>query len=260
LNQSEFLALLEKYNAGNCTEDELQQMHAYLDDVAKSGEEYIYLSLEDKAGIRESIRSHVFSGLRKEKAVVKKISRRIIGSYIAAASVLLFIAGWYFFATPADQIITIASLSGQTLKHQLPDGSTVWLNDSSVITYNKKFTHNRSIELIKGEVFFDVKKDPAHPFVVLSNDISTTVKGTSFSVKLISRTSDVKVSVVTGRVAISNADDTLEVLFPGERLKYDHQTGKAIKDSVINDEANAWMNGEVLIQNASINEIMQCLE
>lgn len=260
-DQTEFLALLEKYRNGTCTERELKQLEEHLDESAQSGEPYFFSGEEERERVKAVIKEKVFAAIdTKDESQPKKFIWKRLYSYAAAACVLAIISAVYLFS-PKDKMITVASAAGQIIKHELPDGSIVVLNDSSVVSYNSNdFEEKRKISLLRGEAFFEVKKDPAHPFVVASNEINTTVKGTSFSVKLLQQSGNVKVSVLTGRVAVSNAADTLNVLYPNQRLKYDHLSGRAVKDSVSNAEANGWMNGEILMQNASLEEIMQWIE
>ena len=256
-----FLNLLEKYRNGTCTAEELKQIEAYLDEQAHTSEEYFFSDEKEKEDIKASIQQKVFAAIEKQTTAQPKIFvwKRLY-SYAAAACVLAIVTTLYFFSSK-DKIITVASASGQIIKHELPDGSIVVLNDSSVVSYNSNdFEEHRSINLLRGEAFFEVKKDPAHPFVVASNEVNTTVKGTSFSVKLLQQSGNVKVSVVTGRVAVSHAADTLDVLYPGQRLKYNHLSGTAVKDSVSGAEANGWIHGEILMQNASLGEIAQWFE
>jgi transmembrane sensor len=256
-----FWVLLEKYRNNTCTADELKWMEDYLDQLGKAEDGYIFSGEAEKKQTRETIRQNVFATINEERgATIKKFTWKRFYTYAAAACVLAVVSTIYFLS-PKDKMINIASAAGQVMKHQLPDGSVALLNDSSVISYSSNdFKANRKINLVRGEVFFEVKKDPAHPFIVTSNEINTTVKGTSFSVKLLQQSGNVKVSVVTGRVAVSHASDTLDVLYPNQRLKYDHLSGKAIKDSIADAEANGWVNGEILMQNASLEEIAQWFE
>ena len=257
---NEFSALLEKYRNGTCSPAELKRLEDYLDQLAETEQEYVFSDETEKQQIRENIRHNVFAEINtRHTAQLKKITWKRLYMYAAAACIIAAVCT-IFLPAPKDKIITIASAAGQVIKHQLPDGSTVSLNDSSLISYNSNFKTNRKITLLRGEAFFEVKKDAAHPFVVSSNEINTTVKGTSFSVKLLQQSGNIKVSVVTGRVAVSKASDTLDVLYPKQRLKYSHGSGTAIKDSITDEEANGWTNGEILMQNASLEEITQWLE
>ncbi len=74
-------------------------------------------------------------------------------------------------------------------RYVLPDQSVVWLKANARIkvdtqSYKQQF---RTVELIAGEAFFEVQKNPAHPFIVQNGAVQTKVLGTSFSVKPVCR-------------------------------------------------------------------------
>lgn len=70
----------------------------------------------------------------------------------------------------------------------------------------------------------------------------------------------VKVSVATGKVSVSRQKDTLGFLLPQQRLRYDRQSGRSDIDSVLSGEAGGWINGDLLLQNASLGEVIQWLQ
>jgi transmembrane sensor len=251
--------LLDKFNRQACTPEELQELHNWLDEKAAAGEQWSFTSDEEKAQLKLTMQQAVFSTITANTPV-KTIGKYRWMRYAAAAAAILLLTGsvWYLNARPSRMVI--ASMPGKMEKITLPDGSTVWLNDNTEIAYYSNFTGNRTIELTKGEAFFEVKKDATHPFTVQSNDVQTTVKGTSFSVKMIDRTGDIKVSVVTGKVLVHNQQDTLGLLVPRQRLRFIHRSHAAAIDSVQAGEANAWMQGELFLQNASLNEVIQWLQ
>jgi ferric-dicitrate binding protein FerR (iron transport regulator) len=259
MNQQQHIdQLLEKFRRNACTANELQELYNWLDIKAAAGEEYPF-SDEEKEQLKNRMREAVFASVMA-KTPVKTINRFRWIKYAAACAGILLIGSAIVYFMNRPHIITIAAAPGKIEKTVLPDGSTVWLNDNSSVTYNSNFSHHRTIQLEKGEAFFEVKKDAAHPFTVQSKEVSTTVKGTSFSVKMIERSGDIKVSVVTGKVLVHKQLDTLGYLLPGQRLRFAKQQGKATIDVVQNGEANAWVKGELFLQNASLNEVIQWLQ
>ena len=259
MNQQQHIdQLLEKFRRNACTPDELQELQNWLDTKAMAGEEYSF-SDEEKIKIKNRIRDAVFASVMA-KAPVKTINRFRWIKYAAACAVIVLTGSIVAYLLNRPHFITISAAPGKIEKAVLPDGSTVWLNDNSSVSYSSNFAHHRNIQLEKGEAFFEVKKDAANPFTVQSKDVSTTVKGTSFSVKMIERSGDIKVSVVTGKVLVHKQQDTLGYLLPGQRLRFAKQEGKATIDQVQNGEANAWIKGELFLQNASLNEVIQWLQ
>jgi ferric-dicitrate binding protein FerR (iron transport regulator) len=250
--------LLEKFSRNACSPAELQELYDWLDQQSAAGESFLFANDTMRQLAKSRMRDAVFAAVMPG-APVQHINRFRWIKYAAAAVIVL--AGSiaeYRFTRPYE--VVVAAAPGKVEKKILPDSSTVWLNDNSTIAYYSNFARHRNIELKKGEAFFEVKKDAAHPFTVQSNNVSTTVKGTSFSVKMIAHTGDVKVSVVTGKVLVHQQQDTLGFLLPGDRLRYTKQQGTAITDKVQTGEANAWIQGEQFLQNATLQEVIQWLQ
>ena len=103
---------------------------------------------------------------------------------------------------------------------QLPDGSTVWLNASSNLTYDKDFGKDlREVNLV-GEAFFNVTKDPAHPFIIHTKVIDVKVLGTEFNVRAYPNDSYTETSLIRGRVEITvkNRPEEKHYLKPNEKM------------------------------------------
>jgi transmembrane sensor len=248
--------LLEKFSRNACTAEELQELYSWLDKQSATGEPYYFTNDNARLLLKSRMRDAVFAAVSNPP--LKSGSRYRLMKYAAAAAVLIVCCSITWWFTRATRIV-VAAAPGKVVKQLLPDGSTVWLNDNSIVVYYSNFSAHRNIELQQGEAFFEVKKDAAHPFTVQSKGISTTVKGTSFSVKMVDRTGDVKVSVVTGKVLVHKEQDTLGYLLPGQRLRYIKQHNTTRTDSAQTGEANAWIHGDLFLQNATLNEVAQWL-
>jgi transmembrane sensor len=98
----------------------------------------------------------------------------------------------------------------------LPDGSRVYLNQGSEITYPGGFDHERTVRLL-GEAFFEIMSDPVNPFTVRSGNVVVSVLGTSFNVKQAGQAGEVEVYVESGKVRVGK-ESTGEfiTLVPGE--------------------------------------------
>lgn len=89
----------------------------------------------------------------------------------------------------------------------LSDGTRVWLNENSEIEYPVQFAKNERTVTLKGEAFFEVKRDPSRPFIITSGTIKTTVLGTSFNIKAYNNTPEVNVR--TGKVQVESLKNTV---------------------------------------------------
>ncbi|MFZ0598701.1 MAG: FecR family protein, partial [Flavobacterium sp.] len=147
--------------------------------------------------------------------------------YAAAAAVLLFIlagTGIYFNNVPVNEINVVAenvieNTTSIIKTVVLPDNSRIELSPNSKIVYGNNFAINRKIE-VNGEAYFKVTKDKKHPFQVFCNETTTTVLGTSFTVKGTNQ-KEVSVELYEGSVQMSvKNQDEKWILKPGEKFTY----------------------------------------
>ncbi len=136
----------------------------------------------------------------------------------AAAILALIGLGWLAYAQwlPTTEWTSIATLSGERKLVYLPDSSMATLNENSTLSYQTIFSgDNRQVKLA-GEAFFEVRKNSQQPFIISSGPALTKVLGTSFNVRALKNSDEVTVAVVSGKVALINAQTEKEVvLLPG---------------------------------------------
>ncbi len=115
-----------------------------------------------------------------------------------------------FIAGSAEGIAQIENNSDSTQLVILPDGSKVHLEKNSRLRYTNKINGSKREVFLAGAAFFDVKKNPSHPFIVYTSSIITKVLGTSFRVKAYPSDINAMITVRTGKVSVfkkSNFDD-----------------------------------------------------
>ncbi|TGE26228.1 FecR family protein [Hymenobacter metallicola] len=187
-----------------------------------------------------------------------------------AATVLLLIGVVYAMQKYRRELLppppVAVSAGAQKRLLALPDGSKVWLNKHSTLEYAADFSGSRGREVqLSGEAFFEVHKDPAHPFTVLSAESRTRVLGTSFNVRAYAAEDSVEVSVVTGKVAFasrrSHQDSVL--LRPGQRGVLQTAAANvaaAVRQTPTSDgNFRAWQTGELVFDNASLAHVLRTL-
>ncbi|HMR84885.1 MAG TPA: FecR domain-containing protein [Niabella sp.] len=137
---------------------------------------------------------------------------------------------------------------------QLSDGSHVWLNAGSSITYPIAFIGNeRKVELM-GEGYFEVAKDPAKKFVVTANGSITEVLGTHFNVNAYADEKDTKVTLLEGSVKVSKGDINA-IVRPGQQAQVTNDV-KIVND--IDPEAvMAWKNEYFQFEGVGIEDVMR---
>ena len=119
-------------------------------------------------------------------------------SVAAAIAVLLVASWWIFLRERTPDTFAISTQTNESRSITLPDESKVVLNENSTLSYH--YAGDIRKVVLSGEAFFDVAKDPRHPFVIQSEDVETKVLGTSFNIRAYPDEGKVKVSVKTGRV------------------------------------------------------------
>ncbi|WP_175634950.1 FecR family protein [Pedobacter ghigonis] len=143
--------------------------------------------------------------------------------------------------TRPDQINTLSTNNGETYQVRLPDGSLVWLNSASSLSYSTALIRSgkRSVNLV-GEAYFEISKDKKHPFVVKTGNQEVEVLGTHFNVNAYDDESTAKTTLLEGSVKIKNKVNQ-KVITPGEQATV---SGDDISVSKVNtDYAIAWKNG-----------------
>ncbi|RDC58235.1 DUF4974 domain-containing protein [Pedobacter chinensis] len=131
---------------------------------------------------------------------------------------------------------------GKQFKVTLPDGTNVWLNASSSLKYPVAFAANeRRVELI-GEGYFQVSKNKSRPFIVQSKESEIRVTGTEFNIAAYTDQSEVRTTLVEGRVDITFAKENIK-LMPGEESVSNLTNQRILKSSVDVDPVIAWKSG-----------------
>ena len=125
----------------------------------------------------------------------------------------------------------------------LADGTRVWLNSESSIRYPTSFTGTERVVEVKGETYFEVAKDASKPFKVKKGDMEIVVLGTYFNVNAYEEEKDVHVTLLEGRVQVSNGGGKLLRMMPGEQSRINANGSMELVKNVDTDGVMAWKNG-----------------
>lgn len=150
---------------------------------------------------------------------------------------------------------TLSTVNGQQYEVILPDGSRIWLNAASTLTYPANFAKldKRKVEL-NGEAYFEVAKDKSRPFIVRTDRQEVEVLGTHFNVNSYRNEQAIKTTLLEGSVRVSDSK-TQKVLLPGQQSLL---TAKALKVRNADvEEAVAWKNGDFIFKNEEFNTILR---
>lgn len=139
----------------------------------------------------------------------------------------------------------------------LADGSLVWLNAASSLTYPTAFLGNERKVSMTGEAYFEVAKQNEVPFFVEQGNLSIEVLGTHFNVKSDVDEKNSRVTLLEGSVKVSVAEKTVSIV-PGQQAFLNAATLKIV-DGVDTEEVMAWKNGQFFFTGTGIREIMKQL-
>ncbi|WP_162817979.1 DUF4974 domain-containing protein [Niabella yanshanensis] len=164
-------------------------------------------------------------------------------------------------ADPADHTPVYNTLDNpkgsRVVDMTLADGTHVWLNAGSSITFPVAFTGSERRIQLKGEAYLDVSHNMARPFIVQTGDLMIRVLGTGFNVDAYGGTEPVKVTLLKGAVKLSNKN-TSSLLKPGQQASVKEQI--SVSNNVDMDNVLAWKNNKFIFDNSTIQQIMRQLE
>lgn len=183
----------------------------------------------------------------------------------AAILVMAFLAGTglgdrIFNQSAKITYTKIIAPEGSKTQVVLPDSTYVWLNSGSEIQYSSDYSaHNREVQM-QGECFFDVVKDPVHPFIVSGTKFKVKVYGTRFNVNENNARNMADVTLVSGKVQVLNFHDKLiSELKPGQQLVFDEGKYHIQKADNLN-ALTAWLNNMLIFDNQPFEEVIHYLE
>ena len=206
--------ILLKYFLGELDDSQRLQLLREINDDESLKKEYIRLQNifalthlanheKDEEEARKSFRQFV----RRVEDKRRREFIKTIGKIAAFALVLITSTVFltlYFVQKPTREIATntLYVPAGQRAQLTLEDGTTVWLNAQSTLTYPSHFAGKERKVVITGEAFFDVAKNPRKPFIVESHDIRLEVLGTQFNVYEYPQTGYSRIALIEGSVKI----------------------------------------------------------
>jgi ferric-dicitrate binding protein FerR (iron transport regulator) len=143
----------------------------------------------------------------------------------------------------------------------LPDGSKVWLNAESSITFPTVFNGNERKVMVTGEVYFEIAANARQPFKVSTNGQEVTVLGTLFNINAYPDEAATKTTLLEGSIRITNPtskNQTSAILTPGQQSQLT-ANDLQVKSDVNVEEATAWKNGYFQFEDADLAAVMRQL-
>ena len=153
---------------------------------------------------------------------------------------------------------------GKIFKVILSDGTKVWLNADTKISFPQKFlaTEDTRTVVLDGEAFFEVAHNKDKPFIVKSNDLEIEVLGTRFNVSSYASSHQISTTLVEGSVKIKNSKDSIAelILKPSYQAAFNKNTEKLEVFKVNTTDFTAWMDNKVLFRNEAFKDLILKIE
>jgi putative anti-sigma factor len=148
---------------------------------------------------------------------------------------------------------------GKTYRLVLEDGTKVWLNSETELSYPSRFAGTKREVMLLGEAFFEVTPDKERPFYVKANGMDIRVLGTSFNVSAYQDSESTSTTLVEGSVAVSTANGAERTITPSERLAYNKKSHQLSVEKVDTELYTSWINGVYIFKNMPLEEILEKL-
>ena len=189
----------------------------------------------------------------------------------AAASVALLLSGGYYAVYQNNEAkqgqnerMLQYSLIAENERAQfvLPDGSKVWLNKETSLTYTGAFDDKvREVELI-GEAYFEIEKNDQKPFIINVEGANIQVLGTIFNVRAYPEENEVVTTLAEGSVKFSKTqtDAASTVLEPGQQLLFSVDNKEVVVRQVNSSQYTSWKDGRLIFRQTPVIEAFVAIE
>jgi ferric-dicitrate binding protein FerR (iron transport regulator) len=249
-----------------CFEEEMRASDAFRKEVEDMR------TILEKAELIKRIRE--VPVLKNWNALSRKIERRRLlrkawdFSRNAAAILLipLVMFSYFYFHSPqderAEEWVEVTTANGLLSKLTLPDGSQVWLNSGSKISYPKTFENDAKQVRLTGEAYFKVHADPAHRFdVVVPDGMTVSAYGTEFNVCAYENDNRIEVILAKGYVTVSDQHASVKNLNVSQMALLDkNRFADGIQLSETNVyEKTAWKEGKMVFRRTGFAEVVKKL-
>lgn len=283
--------LLGKRQCGEASGDELKELSALLkeDESARLSEDIIDKLW--KVPIKTMDTSQNNQDWPRLAARIEKEGKKMpFKWWLSAAAVIAVLVVATFFLKQEQKHQQIATENTIALRQnniatpvharskiELPDGSIVWINSNSRLTYDSKDfgIHNREVSL-QGEAYFEVKKNAGLPFIVHVQQADIKVLGTAFNVKTYGKDKNIEVALIRGKVAVSLLNEQRKevILKPDEKIIIPKQLPeikkingirpfkilKIERDKAGQAEVTAWTREKLVFDNDTFEQIAGQME
>ncbi|WP_215223937.1 FecR family protein [Echinicola shivajiensis] len=257
-NNQELKKLIDKALQGNLSSEE----RIILDQWYASFEEELPLVYTNLS--KEDFKLKFYQETLEKFEIKKRVDKEhsfLLAKMAASLVLLAAVVSVLFYFLPNDQTelsyIEYKTENGERKSVSLNDGSKVLLDGQTILQVVENFEEHRNVKLI-GRAFFEVKRNESSPFTIKTENLTTTVLGTSFVIDAMSGQQEA-VGVKSGLVKVLHEQDEEMFLKQGEQAIL---AANILSHSEIENvsEHFGWVDNKLVFYNDDIGEVAQKIE
>lgn len=267
--------LLLRFLTKACSQEELLELTNWIA-LDQANANWLF-GMEDIWSLKDELRFsdrkeieaayHRFSGrinspAKQKEAITRQLYRGWM-KYAAAIVIVCLLAANIFQAyrgKPSDVVDTntIEVPVGQRVFITLADGTKVWLNSNSVLSYPGKFDQKNRTVRLDGEGYFEVTTDQEHPFVVITSMLKVSVLGTKFNMQAYPD-DDIAVTLLEGQLHVQASGKSV-LMDANDLVTYSKASGLVHHKNRIVQHTIQWTSGELMFVDEPLSNIAKALE
>lgn len=272
-NFSNIESVIQRFIQGNASDDDEKIIYDWLHDNPENRK-----TLFHKKDIWESSRlgTGELSKIEQEQWIVLqnriasqklRISKITEVLRIAAIIIISLGLGWfgrYFymqetFLNPHTELKSVEATPGQQKEIFLADGTHVWLNSDSKLSFPNHFNSNNRKVTLQGEAYFEVTANEQKPFFVKTKNHIVKVVGTHFNICEYPESNIIETTLAEGKVKIITGN-LVHDLLPGEQSSFNTETSEVRISKADLEVYTTWKDGRYEFNNEPLGKVFQIIE
>lgn len=258
--------LLDRYQEGTTTARENKIIEEWFAETNQVNADWNQLN---ETG-REEWKDDLYKKIR-QTAQLDKVRTTAVPTLISSKKYrIVAAAAIFFFAllsitllksrfTPVE--LTVFNVpKNQKKQIKLSDGSVVWVNADSKLSYPKSFNGEKREVYLDGEAYFDIRHDAAKPFIVHTANIQTRVLGTAFNINTRNSPDKIVITVTRGKVCVADGTHIIGIITPNSQITFNKISHQHIQQAVNAKETIAWQESDILFDEMTFEQAAQLLQ
>lgn len=263
MEEDRLIELITRELSGSITSAEADELKVLLSESSENAA--VYEDLRSKWKRADLFEAGVdsqteLSWVRFNEETLQRKKQRRLSYFMKIAAILAIALGVTWFLVPsANQLTMYATKRGEKTVLLLPDGTKVWLNELSNLSYNENFNKQDRTLKFEGEAYFEVKRDEAKVFTIQSENSSVKVLGTSFMVDAYPSNNFVEVDVTSGKVSFTTERGEEVILEKGMSGYFDRSKNDLTARVLTTSNYDFWRTGSLVFEDTQLINVVSDL-